>query len=137
AAGELVGAIGASVIEHVRRSGHGRAALTSLVLRSLKQAIYSNVNLGHAGLASAAYCHFTSPIRRYPDLVVHRALLAAIGADEHPPLGQELSEIGWQCSQTEREAMGVERDADDVCLAFLAQRLLTENGWDQDFEGEV
>jgi ribonuclease R len=137
AAGELVGAIGAKVVEHVDRTGHGRAALTSLVLRSLKQAIYSNVHLGHAGLASAAYCHFTSPIRRYPDLVVHRALLAAIGADEHPPPAHELSEIGSHCSQTEREAMGVERDADDICLAFLAQRILTEEGWDRQFEGEV
>jgi ribonuclease R len=136
AAGELVGSIGASVVEHVRRTGHGRAALTSLVLRSLKQASYSNVNLGHAGLASAAYCHFTSPIRRYPDLVVHRALLAAIGADEHPP-AQGLGDIGSQCSQTEREAMGVERDADDICLAFLLERLLMEHGWEQEFEGEV
>jgi ribonuclease R len=137
AAGELIGAIGAKVMEHVRRTGHGRAALTSLVLRSLKQAFYSNVNLGHAGLASAAYCHFTSPIRRYPDLVVHRALLAAIGAPEDPPSAQGLGEIASQCSRTEREAMTVERDADDICLAFLLHRRLYERGWDQEFEAEV
>ena len=66
------------VDQHVRRTGHGRAALTSLVLRSLKQARYAR-NLGHAGLGLAHYCHFTSPIRRYPDLVCHRALLSAVG----------------------------------------------------------
>jgi ribonuclease R len=136
-AGELIGQIGAKVMEHVGRTGHGRAALTSLVLRSLKQAYYSNVNLGHAGLASASYCHFTSPIRRYPDLVVHRALLAAVGEDEHPPPAQGLSEFGSHCSETEREAMTVERDADDVCLAFLLQRTLMDRGWEHEFEGEV
>jgi ribonuclease R len=136
-AGELIGEIGAKVTEHVRRSGRGRAALTSLVLRSLKQAYYSNVNLGHAGLASASYCHFTSPIRRYPDLVVHRALLAVVGEDEDPPPAHGLSDVASQCSQTEREAMTVERDADDVCLAFLLQRTLMESGWEHEFEGEV
>jgi ribonuclease R len=137
AAAELIGAIGAKVMEHVRRTGHGRAALTSLVLRSLKQAFYSNLNLGHAGLASAAYCHFTSPIRRYPDLVVHRALLGAIGEAEDPPSAQGLGEIAEQCSQTEREAMTVERDADDICLTFLLQRRLHERGWEEEFEAEV
>ena len=136
-AGEAAGAIGAAVTEHVERTGRGRAALTSLVLRSLKQAYYSPENVGHAGLASAAYCHFTSPIRRYPDLVVHRALLAAVGADEEPPAAHDLEETALHCSETEREAARLEREADDVCLAFLVERHLARHGWELEFEGEV
>ena len=68
-----------------RRRGQGATSLGSLVLRSLKQAYYSDRNLGHAGLGSPAYAHFTSPIRRYPDLIAHRALLAVVGAGEDAP----------------------------------------------------
>jgi ribonuclease R len=136
-AGELVGTIGTSVAEHIRRTGHGREALTSLVLRSLKQAYYSPTNVGHAGLASPSYLHFTSPIRRYPDIIAHRALLAAVGAGERAPQAHELSELGWHCSQTEREAAQLEHAADDVCLAFLLEHDLFVNGWEREFEGEV
>ena len=69
----------------------GRAALTSLILRTLQQAAYSPKNSGHAGLGTAYYCHFTSPIRRYPDLVCHRALLSAVGAGERELRGPS----GW------------------------------------------
>jgi ribonuclease R len=122
-----------------RRSGRGRTAFGSLVLRSLKQAHYSPRNVGHAGLASPRYCHFTSPIRRYPDLVVHRALLSGLGLDSTAPHAHELDEIGIEASARERESMKIERDADDVCLAFLLERRLEEAGGGQPpaFEGEI
>jgi ribonuclease R len=136
-AGELAGEISRAVAEHVRRTGRGRAALTSLVLRSLKQAYYTPRNLGHAGLASTAYCHFTSPIRRYPDLVVHRALLASLGIDDAAPRAEELDEEGLESSASERHAMEIERAAADVCLCFLLERRLFESGYELEFDGEV
>jgi ribonuclease R len=136
-AAELMGAISQRVEQHVQRTGSGRLALSSLLLRSLKQAYYSPRNLGHAGLHSSAYCHFTSPIRRYPDLVCHRALLSAVGGGETAPRSEELVELGAWSSEREREAMIIERDADDVARCFALERLLFERGHDQIFAGEV
>ncbi|MFN8161119.1 MAG: RNB domain-containing ribonuclease [Solirubrobacterales bacterium] len=119
------------------RRGHGGGVWTSLVLRALRQAAYSDRNIGHAGLASDAYCHFTSPIRRYPDLLVHRALLSAVTGEEEAPSRDLVSEAAWHCSEREREAARLERDADDVCAAFLLERELFGSGWERSFEGEV
>jgi ribonuclease R len=132
-AAELLGELSRRVEQHVSRTGHGRQALSSLVLRSLKQAYYSPKNLGHAGLHSAAYCHFTSPIRRYPDIVCHRALLSAVGGHEVAPRASDMVELGVWTSERERNAMVVERDADDVARCFALERVLYEHGHDQAF----
>jgi ribonuclease R len=136
-AADLLARISQKVEQYVRRAGHGRLALSSLVLRSLRQAYYSPKNLGHAGLRSASYCHFTSPIRRYPDIVCHRALLAAVGGGERGPGGGELVELGAWASEREREAMTIERDADDVASCFALERLLYERGHERSFAGEI
>jgi len=136
-AGELAGEASRLVAREAKRRGHGREAYTSLVLRSLKQAHYSDRNLGHAGLGSQAYAHFTSPIRRYPDLVAHRALLSAIGAGEEAPRAEGLAELGAHCSERERDATRLERDADSACACFLLERELFERGPNTAFQGEV
>jgi ribonuclease R len=135
-AAELAAAIGERVAEYVERGGRGRDAFPGLVLRALKQARYDPANLGHSGLASPAYCHFTSPIRRYPDIVCHRALLRELGVSDEP-LPEDLSGLAENASVREREAAVVERRADDICLAWLLEARLHELGWEESFGGEI
>ncbi|MFN8204047.1 MAG: RNB domain-containing ribonuclease [Solirubrobacteraceae bacterium] len=136
-AADVVAECSRLVDQHVRRTGHGRQGLTSLVLRSLKQAYYSPRNVGHAGLSSTAYCHFTSPIRRYPDLVCHRALLSAVGGGEDAPDAARLAGVAEWSSARERDAMDIERTADDIARCLLLERELFSEGFDRDFAGEV
>ncbi len=135
-AAELAAAISERVADYVARSGRGAEAFPALVLRSLKQARYDPRNLGHSGLASPAYCHFTSPIRRYPDLVVHRAVLRELGVSDEP-LPEDLEELAEHTSVREREAAQIEYDADEICLAWLLDRVLFERGWQDPFDGEI
>jgi ribonuclease R len=82
--------------------------IQTVMLRSLMQAVYSPDNLGHFGLAYEAYAHFTSPIRRYPDLVIHRSIKAVLKGERYQP--GNWKELGVSCSQTERRADEASRD---------------------------
>jgi len=115
--------------------------LNYALLRCMKQARYAAENLGHFGLASKCYCHFTSPIRRYPDLVVHRILRAALAEGEHRGdkraekqlaiATERLGEIAEHTSKRERVAMEAERDVVELKkVQFMQQHLGEEfNGF--------
>ncbi|TMO93286.1 ribonuclease R [Pseudoalteromonas sp. S3260] len=93
--------------------------IQTMLLRSMKQAVYQPDNIGHFGLALSAYAHFTSPIRRYPDLVVHRAIKAVLKAQGQQTSGEyaysddEVDQLGEQCSTTERRADDATREVAD------------------------
>ena len=134
---EAYGRLSRIVAAASAREGRGRQAWSTLLLRALKQARYSPANLGHFGLASPAYLHFTSPIRRYPDLVTHRSLLYHLG-EGGGELGEaELAAAAEDCSTRERELARLELDADDVALCFLLEQRLQDEGWEQEFAGEI
>ena len=110
-------------------ASRGRAEgelVSSLVLRSMKRAVYREKNCRHYGLASATYCHFTSPIRRYPDLRVHRMLKAELfGRPER--FDQMTTNLGWICEHSsgmEREADDAQRESEELKLAEYLQRFV-------------
>ena len=90
--------------------------LQTVMLRSLSQAVYEAENTGHFGLSFDAYAHFTSPIRRYPDLMVHRAIKHIVRGNSASSYGytqEQMAELGQHCSVTERRADDATRDATD------------------------
>ncbi|MEQ8663796.1 MAG: ribonuclease R [Gammaproteobacteria bacterium] len=108
--GAEVGAQDFAAVLAAARERTDRRLIETVVLRSLKLAVYSAQNTGHFGLSLDAYTHFTSPIRRYPDLVVHRALKARLGSGEALAEGG-MAELAEHCSMCERRADEATRDA--------------------------
>ena len=124
-----------AVLKAVRGTGQ-ESAVNTLLLRSMQQAKYAGENLGHFGLAFDEYLHFTSPIRRYPDLLVHRALKEALSGPvsdkKRDDLAAPLLEQGRHTSERERTAAEAERDLTKYYQAKWAQEHLGES-----FEGRV
>jgi ribonuclease R len=104
--------------------------LQTVMLRSLRQAIYSPDNVGHFGLAYESYTHFTSPIRRYPDLLIHRAIKSAVAARLYAP--GDWSDIGLHCSATERRADEATREVEAWLKCFYMRDRIGE-----EFEGSI
>jgi len=102
--------------------------LQTVMLRSLRQAVYSPDNVGHFGLAYESYTHFTSPIRRYPDLLIHRAIKAVLAGERYSPGGGEegWASIGLHCSQTERRADEATRDVTNWLKCYYMQDRIGE-----------
>jgi ribonuclease R len=92
--------------------------ISTVMLRSLRKARYSHLNTGHFGLAARYYCHFTSPIRRYPDLIIHRImkeyLKGYMRQDREDLLNETIAEIARLCSERERAAEEAERETEDL-----------------------
>src|SRR6185369_15721126 len=112
-----------------------RDVFNMLLLRAMKQATYDTANIGHFGLASTTYLHFTSPIRRYPDLLVHRAvrtLLAKKGIDKSANALETLKASATTASERERHAMDVEREVVDLYRALYMRNHVGET-----FSGKV
>jgi ribonuclease R len=114
-----------SILAKVRGTAH-EPLVNTVVLRSQSQAIYSPDNAGHFGLALKRYAHFTSPIRRYADLLVHRGLISSLGLGDEgleDDAGEKFVEIGEQISTMERRSSAAEREANDRYMAaYLESR---------------
>ncbi len=98
--------------------------LQTVLLRSMQQAVYSPDNVGHFGLAYEAYAHFTSPIRRYPDLLIHRAIKAVLSGEKYS--AKDWQSLGAHCSMTERRADDATRDVNNWLKCYFMQDKIGE-----------
>ena len=98
--------------------------LQTVLLRSMQQAVYSPDNVGHFGLAYEAYTHFTSPIRRYPDLLIHRAIKAVVSGEKYK--AKDWNNLGVHCSMTERRADEATRDVNNWLKCYYMQDKIGE-----------
>jgi ribonuclease R len=127
--GEVVSPKRFNRILEFAKQGESFQTINEMVLRTQAQAVYSTDNIGHFGLQLHKYAHFTSPIRRYADLCVHRALidtlqLGGIGYGQNRPTKPQMQQIAQTISDCERRAMAAERDATDRYLAaYLSERV--------------
>lgn len=128
---ESLGTAIQSVLDKVKDLPHEHV-INFIVLKSMMQAAYTEKPEGHFGLGFEDYTHFTSPIRRYPDLIVHRAIKSYIEKKPYPYTEKKLSEIGEQSSKLERIAQKAERD-----LFKLKSSRLMQNKIGQEFEGII
>jgi ribonuclease R len=102
------------------------------MLRSLQQAQYSPENVGHFGLSYEGYTHFTSPIRRYPDLLVHRAIRAVLRKQRYQPAGMSWAALGEHCSMTERRADEASREVEQWLKCWYMRDRVGE-----EFDGRI
>ncbi|MGL4374245.1 MAG: ribonuclease R, partial [Turicibacter sp.] len=125
------------IVSEAAKGQPEQVALNTMMLRSLQKAKYSEESLGHFGLAAEYYTHFTSPIRRYPDLIVHRLLRRYLfendlSSDTISYYTGVLPEVGLQTSKRERDAIDAEREVDDMKKAEYMTQFI-----DQEFEGVI
>lgn len=113
------------LLEKLKDEDYG-TTLSEMLLRSLAKARYDAEDLGHYGLASYQYCHFTAPIRRYSDLIVHRAVKKSLEGQKEKRRQKDLKEVARHISETERVAISAERDADDQKIVEYYQDKLGE-----------
>ena len=112
-----------SILQRVRNKDY-EFLINRILLRSMKQAKYSATNKGHFGLALTSYTHFTSPIRRYPDLICHRVLKSVIEKNAPPYSEQDLERMASHLSERERVAMEAERELEDrIRVLFMKERV--------------
>ena len=125
---QLAAQIATRAGRYAETARRGRVTFVPRVLRALKQAEYRAKTGPHSGLATMHYAHFTSPIRRYPDLVNHRSLLQLLGLHDGPVAADDLPAIAEHVSDTERDLQRLERRADKITLAYLLYRRLHLDG---------
>jgi len=121
-AGHLIGGNTHKALQDILRQTQDHPLsdiINSLMVRSMKQAVYSPESKGHFGIAAKAYAHFTSPIRRYPDLTAHRAIKALIAGQKEKLDDSYLVKAGEHCSERERAAVEAERKSVDLMRAEL------------------
>nr|MDA8244064.1 VacB/RNase II family 3'-5' exoribonuclease [Elusimicrobiota bacterium] len=125
-AGHVQGPRAAKALQDVLRQAAGHPLeqlINSLMVRSMRQAVYSPVSQGHFGIAARFYSHFTSPIRRYPDLLTHRAVKSLLSGGRDGGAGHPLDKAGEHCSERERAAADAEHKAVDILRGELIREM--------------